>query len=53
MKDMIGRLTTRQFQALQTRLGTINESERYLMLYRQIEMEIEEDLKEANEETDS
>lgn len=47
-QQMIGRLTTRQFQILQTRMAELNESERYLMLYRQLELEIEADDKEAN-----
>lgn len=46
---MIGRLTSRQFQALQTRLGQQNESERYAMLYRQLEIEKKMD-EEQNED---
>ena len=42
-QQMIGRLNTRQFQKLQIRMGELIESERFLMLYRQLEIEIEMD----------
>lgn len=42
-RAMIGRLDTRQFGVLQQYLAGVNEIERYAMLFRQLEKEIELD----------
>ena len=47
-RPMIGRLNLRQFQKLQARLQDLNESDRFLLLYRQLELEMEADEKESN-----
>jgi len=47
-RQMIGRLTMRQFQAMQTRMERHNEAERMAFLYRQLEVEIELDENEDN-----
>ena len=43
----IGHLTTEQFGILQRYLHKVNEPERYAMLFRQLEMEIEKDKEDA------
>jgi len=42
-KPMVGHLTLRQFQTMQTRMGEYNELERMAFLYRQLVAEIELD----------
>lgn len=43
----IGHLTTEQFGILQRYLHKVNEPERYAMLFRQLELEIEKDKEDA------
>ncbi len=47
-RSNVGMLDTRQFGILQQYLEKVNEPERYAMLYRQLEKEIE--LEEAKED---